>query len=132
MENYGKLQRRFVESIPAKVFDRVNNVVNIDFQLDTQTDGKGNVRNGYSGYVIPIDGHTSDYSHVKSQLIEAAYPQKDEFGLVMNFSALQYDIMNGNLTMEDAAKTDDATAFGKFLEWRKLAASAAKLVTKNE
>ena len=96
----GNLQERWTEEKPL-LFDKKTRTVNLfitecsreqpaDGDSDGDSDGDNDSNKaevvtvpGYSFYPVQIDC-IIDYGHIKSQLIEAAYAQKDEFGLVMN------------------------------------------------
>ena len=73
---------------------------------------------GWSYLPVEIDRQI-DYGHVKSQLIEAGFAQKDEFGLLMN--AVEA-LIEGDMTHEDIV------AFREFCAYRKMCAEAAKMV----
>ena len=125
----GKLQRRWQENMP-EVYDKETRIVSLDIKAETQTNEEGVEVNGYSFIAVEID-HQIDYGHIKSQLIEAGFPQKDEFGLLMN--AVE-DILESasNATswakFKEAVSTDDVQKFAEFCEFRKLCADAAKEV----
>lgn len=90
------------------------------------------VKDGFSFIPVEIDSQI-DYGHIKSQLIEAGFAQKDEFGLLMN-------AVNGILTAVSSSDswkdfkqnidTEDVNAFVEFCEFRKMCADAAKEVLK--
>ena len=95
-QQYGNIRRTFMEQKP-EVYDRKTRIAYMDFTADTQekTDNasqdtdkaKGKEEKttieGFSGFVIQTDG-IMDYAHIKSQLVEAAYPQKEEHALAFN------------------------------------------------
>ena len=71
-----------------------------------------------------------DYGHIKSQLIEAAYAPKDEFGLVMNavdgiLNALSKSTIKD---IQSALLETDVVDFKTFCAYRAVCADAAKLV----
>ena len=78
----GILQRRWQAEQPA-VYDKETRIVCLDITPEVQKDADGNDQNGYSFIPVEIDSQI-DYGHIKSQLIEAGFAQKDEFGLLMN------------------------------------------------
>ena len=95
-QQYGNIRRTFMEQKP-EMYDRKTRIAYMDFTADTQekTDNasqdtdkaKGKEEKttieGFSGFVIQTDG-IMDYAHIKSQLVEAAYPQKEEHALAFN------------------------------------------------
>lgn len=125
----GNLQRRFSESEPT-VYDKSTRIVCLDIKEDTQTDEDGNEIQGYSYIPVEIDRQI-DYGHIKSQLIEAGFAQKDEFGLLMNavdnlVTAIGTSDSYSNL--KTAVSTEDIQAFKDFCEFRVMCADAAKKV----
>jgi len=98
----GNYQRRFSTERPA-VYDKNTRIVCMDIREDVWLDEEGNEIQGYSFIQTQIDD-LIDYGHIKSQLIEAGYAQKDEFGLLMNAV---------DAIIEGAA---DATSWAKFKE----------------
>ena len=137
MKNIGTLQRRWSEQEP-KTYDKETRIVCLDIQpeKDTRMGGSGEeseLVDGYSYIPIQIDRHI-DYGHVKSQLIEAGFAQKDEFGLLMNavssiISGLEV-IAEDNPDVRDILAGEDILAFVDFCEYRKMCADAAKVVMK--
>ena len=130
----GNLQRRWQKDMP-KVYDKDTRIVCLDIKKETQVttecDDVYEVE-GYSFIPVEID-HQIDYGHIKSQLIEAGYAQKDEFGLLMN----SVDNLIKAITENDTIKgikasldTEDIKKFGEFCEFRKMCADAAKEVMK--
>lgn len=127
--NTGNLQRRWQENKPA-VYDKETRIVCLDIKAEKQMDESGTEVDGYSFIPVEIDRQI-DYGHIKSQLIEAGFAQKDEFGLLMN-------AMNGILTAVSSSDswkdfkqdldTEDVNAFVEFCEFRKMCADAAKEV----
>lgn len=127
--NTGNLQRRWQENKPA-VYDKETRIVCLDIKAETQTNEDGHEVAGYSFIPVEIDRQI-DYGHIKSQLIEAGFAQKDEFGLLMNavngiltavISSDSWKDFKQNLDMEDV------NAFVEFCEFRKMCADAAKEV----
>ena len=131
---FGNLQRRWQEAKP-QVYNKETRIVCLDMRKESQTITEGEetvVKDGFSFIPVEIDSQI-DYGHIKSQLIEAGFAQKDEFGLLMN-------AVNGILTAvrsSDSWKdfkqnidTEDVNAFVEFCEFRKMCADAAKEVLK--
>ena len=129
--NTGNLQRRWQENKPA-VYDKETRIVCLDIKAEAQTNEDGHEVAGYSFIPVEIDRQI-DYGHIKSQLIEAGFAQKDEFGLLMN-------AVNGILTAVSSSdswkdfkqniNTEDVNDFVEFCEFRKMCAEAAKEVMK--
>lgn len=127
--NTGNLQRRWQENKPA-VYDKETRIVCLDIKAEKQMDESGTEVDGFSFIPVEIDRQI-DYGHIKSQLIEAGFAQKDEFGLLMN-------AVNGILTAVSSSDswkdfkqnldTEDVNAFVEFCEFRKMCADAAKEV----
>ena len=132
---FGNLQRRWQETQPD-VYDKETRIVCLDIMKDNQTvtDGEETeVKEGYSYIPVEIDTQI-DYGHIKSQLIEAGFAQKDEFGLLMNAvdsiikSAKYADTWEA---FKDGLAGDiDAQTFIEFCEFRNMCAEAAKEVMK--
>ena len=127
--NTGNLQRRWQENKPA-VYDKETRIVCLDIKAETKTNEDGHEVAGYSFIPVEIDRQI-DYGHIKSQLIEAGFAQKDEFGLLMNAvygiltavsEATSWETFKSNLD------TEDVNAFVEFCEFRKMCADAAKEV----
>ena len=137
MNKIGTLQRRWSEQEP-KTYDKETRIVCLDIQPEkgTRMGGSGEeseLVDGYSYIPIQIDRHI-DYGHVKSQLIEAGFAQKDEFGLLMNavssiIGGLEA-ISEDNPDVRDILAGEDILAFVDFCEYRKMCADAAKVVMK--
>lgn len=130
--NTGTLQRRWQEEKP-QVYDKESRYVYLDIKPETRTDEEGNVKEGWSFIQIQIDRHI-DYGHIKSQLIEAGFAQKDEFGLLMNAVERIIFTLGGASKFSDTAQLMDETdikAFLEFAEWRAMCAEAAKEVMKH-
>ena len=127
----GNLQRRWQENKPS-VYDKETRIVCLDIKAEAQTNEDGHEVAGYSFIPVEIDRQI-DYGHIKSQLIEAGFAQKDEFGLLMN-------AVNGILTAVSSSDSwkdfkqnldmEDVNAFVEFCEFRKMCADAAKEVMK--
>lgn len=101
-----------------QVYNKETRIVCLDIRAEKQKDMDGNEVDGYSYIPVEID-RQMDYGHVKSQLIEAGFAQKDEFGLLMN--AVEA-LIEGDMTHEDIV------AFREFCAYRKMCAEAAKAV----
>ncbi len=124
----GNLQRRWQEEMP-QVFDKETRMVCLDIKAETQT-VDGEEKDGYSYIPVEIDRQI-DYGHIKSQLVEAGFAQKDEFGLLMN-------AVDGILSaassatswakFKEALDTDDIKEFFEFTEFRAMCAAAASAV----
>lgn len=129
-QTYGNLRRTFFTTLPA-VYDRTTRMAYIDIQLDThlpmantESENEDPV-NGFSGFAVQTDG-VIDYGHLKSLLIEAAYPQKDEHAIAINtIAALLHKVEGKELT--EAEKADLAT-FDELEEYRALCAECARNV----
>lgn len=131
---YGNIRRVFMTEKPL-VYDRETRIAYMDFVPDTQTSadnsesakGKNgsNVVEGFSGFVVQTDG-IIDYGHLKSVLIEAGYPQKDEHAISINTLSALMTKIKGNELSEDA-KNDIAT-FEEFDEYRCLCANCARAI----
>ena len=127
--NTGNLQRRWQENKPA-VYNKETRIVCLDIKAEKQMDESGTEVDGFSFIPVEIDRQI-DYGHIKSQLIEAGFAQKDEFGLLMN-------AVNGILTAVSSSDswkdfkqnldTEDVNAFVEFCGLRKMCADAAKEV----
>ena len=131
---FGNLQRRWQEQKP-QVYDKETRIVCLDILKENQTVTEGEetvVKEGFSFVPVEIDSQI-DYGHIKSQLIEAGFAQKDEFGLLMNAvdKILIAIIGNSSIsTIKEALNTEDVNAFVEFCEFRKMCADAAKEVMK--
>lgn len=132
---FGNLQRRWQETKP-EVYDKETRIVCLDILKENQTVTEGEetvVKEGFSFIPIEIDPQF-DYGHIKSQLIEAGFAQKDEFGLLMN--AVDSIIKSANSAdtweaFKDGLSGDnDAHTFIEFCEFRSMCAEAAKEVMK--
>ena len=131
---YGNLQRRWQENEP-QVYDKETRIVCLDIRKENHTITEGEesvVKEGFSFIPVEIDSQI-DYGHIKSQLIEAGFAQKDEFGLLMNAVDKILIAIMGNSsisTIKEALNTEDVNAFVEFCEFRKMCADAAKEVLK--
>ena len=131
---FGNLQRRWQENEP-QVYNKETRIVCLDIIKENQTVTEGEetvVKEGFSFIPVEIDSQI-DYGHIKSQLIEAGFAQKDEFGLLMNAvdKILIAIIGNSSIsTIKEALNTEDVNAFVEFCEFRKMCADAAKEVMK--
>lgn len=130
----GKLQRRWASERPV-LFDKETRTVNLlieEESITKQAEGEGEEAenlSGYGYYPVQIDC-TMDYGHIKSQLIEAAYAPKDEFGLVMNavdgiLNALSKSTIKD---IQSVLLETDVVDFKAFCAYRAVCADAAKLV----
>lgn len=130
----GNLQRRWQETKP-QVYNKETRIVCLDIRKENQTITEGEeteVKEGYSYIPVEIDTQI-DYGHIKSQLIEAGFAQKDEFGLLMNAVDDILKAITANSTIssiKEAFNTEDVNAFVEFCEFRKMCADAAKEVMK--
>lgn len=129
-QTYGNLRRTFMNELPA-VYDRTTRMAYIDVQPDTQPamhNGEGEDTEpveGYSGFAVQTDG-VIDYGHLKSLLIEAAYPQKDEHAIAINtLAALLHKVEGKELTEAEKADLD---TFAQLEEFRTLCAGCARNV----
>lgn len=131
---FGNLQRRWQENEP-QVYNKETRIVCLDIVEENQTITEGEetvVKEGFSFIPVEIDSQI-DYGHIKSQLIEAGFAQKDEFGLLMNAVGDILKAITNNSTIssiKEALNTDDVNAFVEFCEFRKMCADAAKEVMK--
>ena len=136
MKNIGTLQRRWSATEP-KVYDKETRTVCLDIKPERggmgsmSEDGEQKFSDGYSYIAVNIDKYI-DYGHIKSQLIEAGFAQKDEFGLLMNTVCKLVDMLEvlaeDNETIRLMLADDDILSFVDFNEWRKMCADAAKEV----
>lgn len=130
----GNLHRRWQEQKP-QIYDKETRIVCLDIRKESQTITEGEeteVKEGYSYISVEIDTQI-DYGHIKSQLIEAGFAQKDEFGLLMNAVDKILIAIMGNSsisTIKEALNTEDVNDFVEFCEFRKMCADAAKEVMK--
>ena len=130
--NTGHLQRRFSTNRP-EVFDKETRIVCLDIQEAVENDENGQEQQGFSFIPVEID-HQMDYGHIKSQLIEAGFAQKDEFGLLMNsVEKIINAVKNSSswATFKSALNTEDIETFVSFCEFRRECANAAHVVISN-
>ena len=138
-ENYGNIRRVFMTEQPA-VYDRKTRMAYMDFQPATQVQtttsedtsttkakdaSKEKTIDGFSGFASQTDG-IIDYAHLKSQLVEAAYPQKEEHALAFNTIDALLKKVNGEELTEDEKK--DIETYKDFSEYRQLCANCAKSI----
>lgn len=122
----GILQRRWQVTQPA-VYDKDTRIVCLDITPEVQKDADGNAQNGYSFIPVEIDSQI-DYGHIKSQLIEAGFAQKDEFGLLMNTVDSIVEAVAGASSwakFKEALDNDVIRKFGDFCAFRNMCAEAA-------
>jgi len=128
----GILQRRWSAQLP-EAFDRECRYVRMDIIAESREEN-GETVNGYSYVEVQID-KLIDYGHIKSQLIEAGYPQKDEFGLLMNAVNAFISSVKGASSwanFKSAVNEDEALAkFQEFCEYRSMCADAAATVVQS-
>lgn len=140
-QQYGNIRRVFMTEQPA-IYDKQTRIAYMDFQKDSQvqtttnsetsTSSKGSKAKdeqttieGFSGFVIQTDG-IMDYAHIKSQLVEAAFPQKEEHALAFNtIDALMKKVDGEELTAEEQA---DIASYKEFAEYRNICANCAKAI----
>ncbi len=128
----GNLQRRWSAQEPA-VYDKETRLVCMDIKSESRPDEQGQEVPGYSYFEVEIDSQI-DYGHIKSQLIEAGFAQKDEFGMLMNSVD---GILNAISQSSSWAKfkenldTEDIQKFSEFCEFRAMCAEAAKEVMRH-
>lgn len=141
-QKYGNIRRVFMTEQPA-IYDKQTRIVYMDFQKDSQVQTTTNSETsstssksskakdeqttieGFSGFVIQTDG-IMDYAHIKSQLVEAAFPQKEEHALAFNtIDALMKKVDGEELTAEEQA---DIASYKEFAEYRNICANCAKTV----
>lgn len=141
-QQYGNIRRVFMTEKPA-IYDKQTRIAYMDFQKDSQVQTTTNSENsstssksskakdeqttieGFSGFVIQTDG-IMDYAHIKSQLVEAAFPQKEEHALAFNtIDALMKKVDGEELTAEEQA---DIASYKEFSEFRSLCANCAKSI----
>lgn len=141
-QKYGNIRRVFMTEQPA-IYDKQTRIVYMNFQKDSQVQTTTNSETsstssksskakdeqttieGFSGFVIQTDG-IMDYAHIKSQLVEAAFPQKEEHALAFNtIDALMKKVDGEELTAEEQA---DIASYKEFAEYRNICANCAKTV----
>ena len=120
-QKYGNIRRVFMTEQPA-IYDKQTRIAYMDFQKDSQVQ---TTSEGFSGFVIQTDG-IMDYAHIKSQLVEAAFPQKEEHALAFNtIDALMKKVDGEELTAEEQA---DIASYKEFAEYRNICANCAKQI----
>ena len=140
MKDYGNIRRVFMIEQPV-IFDRKTRMAYMDFQPDTQVQtstsedtssakkakeaNEAKTVDGFSGFIIQTDG-IIDYAHLKSQLVEAAYPQKEEHALAFNTIDALLKKVNGENLSADNEK--DLEKYKDFSEYRQLCANCAKSI----
>lgn len=138
-QQYGNIRRVFVTEKPA-VYDKKTRIAYMDFTEDTQVESNTSNQDtetkpkeaeeqktiqGYSGFAIQTDG-IMDYAHIKSQLVEAAYPQKEEHALAFNtIDALLKKVDGEELNEEEQQDLDN---YKDFSEYRALCANCAHAI----
>lgn len=141
-QQYGNIRRVFMTEQPA-IYDKQTRIAYMDFQKDSQVQTTTNSETsstssktsktkdeqtaieGFSGFVIQTDG-IMDYAHIKSQLVEAAFPQKEEHAMAFNtIDALMKKVDGEELTAEEQA---DIASYKEFAEYRSLCANCAKSI----
>lgn len=140
-QQYGNIRRVFMTEQPA-IYDKQTRIAYMDFQKDSQVQTTNNSETstssktsktkdeqtaieGFSGFVIQTDG-IMDYAHIKSQLVEAAFPQKEEHALAFNtIDALMKKVDGEELTAEEQA---DIASYKEFAEYRNICANCAKAI----
>lgn len=125
---FGKLQQRFYSKKPV-IYDKKTKVAYLDIAEGTQVNSKDGedkeTVKGYTAYPVQLDG-LMDYGHIKSQLVEAAYPSKDEFGFAMNALGVLFGIV---ISGKDKSEfSDEIKETQDFLEYRELCAKTAKAI----
>jgi hypothetical protein len=130
MKKYGNLQIKVFAQRPA-LYDKETRLVSFGIEevapVESESEEEGGTSSinstlHYEGYQVELDT-LMDYGHIKSQLIEAAYSPKDEFGLAMN--TLAYLTKK---SLDKDADEADAEEFLDFQEYRTLCAQTAKEV----
>lgn len=141
-QQYGNIRRVFMTEQPA-IYDKQTRIAYMNFKKDSQVQTTTNSETsstssktsktkdeqtaieGFSGFVIQTDG-IMDYAHIKSQLVEAAFPQKEEHALAFNtIDALMKKVDGEELTAEEQA---DIASYKEFAEYRSLCANCAKSI----
>lgn len=126
---FGNLQRRWQETNP-QVYNKETRIVCLDIRKENKTitnGGETEVKEGYSYIPIEIDSQI-DYGHIKSQLIEAGFAQKDEFGLLMNTVDNLIEAIGGASSwakFKESLDNDVIRKFGEFCAFRNMCAEAA-------
>lgn len=127
----GILQRRWSTQCP-EAYDKESRYVRMDIIAESREEG-GEQVSGWSYVEVQID-RLIDYGHIKSQLIEAGYPQKDEFGLLMNaMNAMLSGVANASSWANFKSSLAENAAvikFQEFQEFRTLCGNAAMEVVR--
>lgn len=130
MKKYGRLNPVQCDRMPI-AYDKKNRIVNFGFvEKQVEDSETETAKTVYEGYSVQIDG-ILDYGHIKSQLVEAAYGQKDEFAFVINAADSLLQAIRESDTwraFKDSLSTDDVVAFDEFNEYRALCSVAAHAV----
>lgn len=129
--NTGNLQRRWSAEMP-QVYNKETRIVCLDIKAETQTNEAGHEVACFSFIPVEIDNQI-DYGHIKSQLIEAGFAQKDEFGLLMNAVGEICDAIKVASTFDEFKELvsgKDMQAFAEFNEFRTECANTAKQIMK--
>ena len=124
-----KKQRIWSEERPDD-YDKDGRIVSFGILPERGIGHSGEPVDGFSFYKVELDA-VIDYAHIKSQLIESAFAQKDEFGFLMNaVNDLVKAIKTSDsfAAMKDKVGTKDLMAFDEFCEFRDLCAATAKNV----
>lgn len=128
----GILQRRWQEQKPV-VYDKETRIVCLDIKAEARSveeNGEQVEKDGFSFCRVEID-RIIDYGHIKSQLIEAGFPQKEEFAMLMNAVNSILTAASGASSwakFKEALDTEDVSTFADFMEYRKECAEAAAAV----
>lgn len=128
----GNLQRRWSEQRPP-VYDKATRIVCLDIKAEAQSNEEGGFTNGFSYFPVEIDTNI-DYGHIKSQLIEAGFAQKDEFALLMNAvdSILACAVEATSWAkFKEGLDAEDLQKFTEFCAFRNECAAAAHEVLNN-
>jgi hypothetical protein len=105
----------------------------MDIQPETRPDENGDPVEGFSFFQVEIDS-LMDYGHIKSQLIEAGFAQKDEFGLLMNaVDDIIVAVQDAGswAAFKNGLNTAAITKFVGFCEFRAMCAQSAHYVIDN-
>lgn len=124
MKHYEKYKTAEELHVP-EIFDPIGNMIRFGFTEEIKVDEDGEEHTIQVGYCIPITGYI-DYGHIKSQIIEYVYPQKDELALLNNAVAALLKERAGITAEQDESIEEDIQAFMEFNEWRDIAAQAAR------
>ena len=128
----GKLQRKWSEQKPLG-YDKETRLVCFDIKNEPHVDEKGQQVPGFSYVQVQIDP-VIDYGHIKSQLIEAGFAQKDEFGLLMNGLGVvlgKVEKAKDFTEFKAILQLEEIIQFRAFCEFRELCATVAHEVVDN-